>query len=78
MAYLSDRPRPATSRIIARNGADWINPPAPLTQWQRDRATPTLLPMENEFTGRQRIASWVALLTVALIFWTAFFCWILS
>ncbi|WP_286881240.1 hypothetical protein [Sphingomonas sp.] len=78
MAYLSDRPRPATSRIIARNGADWINPPAPLTQWQRDRATPTLLPMANEFTGRQRIASWAALLTVALIFWTAFFCWILA
>jgi hypothetical protein len=37
-----------------------------------------ILPMERQFTGPSRVLTWGACVLVALVFWTAFFCWVLS
>lgn len=50
-------------------------PRAPMSSMQRERSE---APIASEFSGRRKLATWAALIVVAVLFWTAVACWVLG
>lgn len=65
------------SRIVTLHGSNHTQPDTS-TPWQRERTQPPLTPIGEEFTGRRKVWSWMAVAAVAAPLWTAVFAWALS
>lgn len=51
---------------ITLSGTDWTDP-RPMTSWQRDHRDAPLLPMEAEFRGPWRYATWAVTFAVVTL-----------